>query len=53
MQAVDTFLQANDQFKAAYPGTQLERVESNRGVEEKRHGRFYLRYRYTGGVTEF
>lgn len=24
-----------------------------RGVDEKRNGRYYLRYRYAGGVTEF
>lgn len=24
-----------------------------RGIEEKRNGRYYLRYRYAGGVTEF
>ena len=53
VKAVDTVLQANEEFTAAYPGARLERVESNRGIDEKRHGRFYLRYRYTGGVTEF
>ena len=27
-----------------YPGANLSHVESNRGVADNRHGRFYLRY---------
>lgn len=53
VQAVDAFLKGNTEFQAAYPGAQLERVESNRGVQENRQGRYYLRYRYATGVTEF
>ena len=41
------------EFQAAYPQAVLERVDSMRGVDEKRNGRYYLRYRYAGGVTEF
>ena len=37
----------------AYPQAVLEQVESMRGIEEKRNGRYYLRYRYFGGATEF
>ena len=53
VEAVATVLQANDQFKTAYPDARLERVESNRGVDEHRQGRYYLRYRHPAGVTEF
>jgi len=28
-------------------------VESNRGVQENRQGRYYLRYHHDGGTTEF
>ena len=51
--AVDATLQAAEQFTAAYPQARLEHVESMRGVEEHRHGRYYLRYRHATGVTEF
>ncbi len=51
--AVDTTLHANAQFKSTYPGAQLVRVESNRGVNEHRQGRYYLRYQHTGGTAEF
>jgi hypothetical protein len=51
--AVDTTLQANEQFKSDYPDAHLEHIESMRGVDEHRHGRYYLRYRHTAGATEF
>lgn len=51
--AVDAALRADADFQAAYPGAVLERIDSMRGVDEKRNGRYYLRYRYAGGVTEF
>jgi hypothetical protein len=53
VQAVDTFLKQNAAFQAAYPGATWVRVESNRGVAENRHGRYYLRYQYDHGATEF
>ena len=53
VQAVDAFLKSNAEFQAAYPDAQLERVESNRGVAENRQGRYYLRYHYDHGATEF
>jgi hypothetical protein len=53
VEAVDAALRADAGFQSAYLGAALERVESMRGVDEKRNGRYYLRYRYTGGVTEF
>ena len=53
LEAVDTVLQGKAEFKSAYPGARLERVESMRGVDEHRHGRYYLRYRHASGVAEF
>ena len=53
VQAVDTFLKGNAEFQVAYPGAKLERVETNRGVQENRQGRYYLRYHHDGGATEF
>jgi len=51
--AVDTTLRADAQFTTTYPSAQLVRVESNRGVNEHRQGRYYLRYQHTGGTAEF
>lgn len=51
--AVDAALRADAAFQTAYPQAVLERVDSMRGVAETRNGRYYLRYRYAGGVTEF
>ena len=53
VEAVDAFLKQNAEFQAAYPGATLMRVESNRGVQENRQGRYYLRYHHDGGATEF
>ena len=53
VQAVNAVLKQNAEFQAAYPGATLVRVESNRGVAENRQGRYYLRYRYDKGTTEF
>ena len=53
IEAVDAFLKSNAAFQAAYPGARLTRVESNRGVQENRQGRYYLRYQYHTGATEF
>ena len=53
MAAVDAALRAAAAFQTAYPQAVLERVDSMRGIDEKRHGRYYLRYRHAGGVTEF
>src|SRR5262249_31818282 len=51
--AVDATLRANAQFQAAYPGAQLEHVESMRGGNERRNRRHYLRYRYRTNAAEF
>ena len=51
--AVDACLKDHAEFQAAYPGATLVRVESNRGVAENRQGRYYLRYQYDHGATEF
>ena len=53
VQAVDAFLKGNAEFQATYPGATLVRVDSNRGVQENRQGRYYLRYQYDHGATEF
>lgn len=53
VQAVDAYLKGNAEFQSTYPGATLVRVESNRGVQENRHGRYYLRYQYDHGATEF
>jgi hypothetical protein len=53
VEAVDQALRATVSFQTAYPQAVLERVESMCGVDETRNGRYYLRYRYAGGVTEF
>ncbi len=53
VEAVDAALQATQSFQTSYPHAVLERVESMRGIEEKRNGSYYLRYRHAGGVTEF
>jgi hypothetical protein len=42
--AIDSRLQADEQFQAAYPNTKLERVESMRGIPDDQEGRFYFRY---------
>ena len=51
--AVDTLLRADTQFTTAYPAAQLVHVESNRGVNEHRQGRYYVRYQYDKGTAEF
>ena len=53
VQAADAALKANSEFQAAYPGARLERVESMRGMDEHQEGRYYLRYQYASGATEF
>ena len=46
-------IKANPEFQAAYPDARLEGVESMRGMDEHQEGRYYLRYQYVSGVTEF
>lgn len=53
VEAVDAALRATASFRAAYPQAALVRVKSMRGVDEKRDGRYYLRYKHAGGMTEF
>ena len=53
VQAADAALKANPEFQAAYPGARLEGVESMRGMDEHREGRYYLRYHSASGTTEF
>ena len=53
VEAVDITLQAETQFTTTYPNAHLVRVESNRGINEHRQGRYYLRYQHAGGTAEF
>ena len=53
VQAVDAALKANPEFQAVYPDARLELVESMRGMDEHREGRYYLRYHSASGATEF
>lgn len=53
VEAVDAALRATASFRAAYPQAALVRVESMRGIDEKRDGRYYLRYKHAGGMIEF
>ncbi len=53
VEAVDVALRATESFRTAYPQAALVRVESMRGVDEKRNGRYYLRYQHSGGTAEF
>jgi len=53
VEAVDATLKSTAEFTAAYPDARLARVDANRGVNERRHGRYYLRYQHAGGMTEF
>src|SRR5262245_60492567 len=41
--AVDQAIRSNATVQTAYPGATLQRVDSMRGVSERRHGRYYLR----------
>jgi hypothetical protein len=52
VEAVNSTLNHHAEFTTAYPGAQLTRVDSNRGVNENRHGRYYLRYQHAGEMTE-
>ena len=49
---MDTYLRTNTAFTAAYPAAKLARMDSMRGMDEHRHGRYYLRYHSATGVTE-
>jgi hypothetical protein len=53
VEAVDATLKHNAEFTAAYPGARLGCIDSMRGVNEHRHGRYYLRYQHAGGMAEF
>jgi len=53
VEAADTLLRADVQCTAADPTAQLARVESNRGVNEHRQGRYYLRYQQAKEIAEF
>jgi hypothetical protein len=50
---IDAVLQANPRFRRAYPGARLTRIDSNRGLDKRDEGRFYLRYQHKKGMAEF
>ena len=52
-ESLDRALKSNQEFQAAYPNAKLIRIDSNRGVKESEAGRYYLRYQYDSGITEF
>jgi hypothetical protein len=52
-ESLDRALKSNPKFQAAYPNAKLIRIDSNRGIKESDAGRFYLRYHYDKGITEF
>jgi hypothetical protein len=53
VEAVDRVIRDNAAAQHAYPEATLQRVDSMRGVSEHRHGRYYLRYHWAQGSTEF
>jgi hypothetical protein len=52
-ESLDRALKSNQEFQAAYPNAKLIRIDSNRGIKESEAGRYYLRYHYDKGLTEF
>jgi hypothetical protein len=50
---IDRTLKSNPAFQTAYPNAKLTRIDLNRGIQENEAGRYYLRYQYDSGVTEF
>lgn len=50
---IDRRLQSDAHFREKYPKARLERVDSMRGIPPNECGRYYLLYRYQGGLTEF
>jgi len=53
VEAVDQVVRSNAVVQATYPEAALQRVDSMRGVPERRHGRYYLRYSWAKGTAEF
>ena len=53
VEAVDQAIRSNADVQHAYPGATMQRVDSMCGVSERRRGRYYLRYHWDKGVTEF
>lgn len=53
IESLDHTLKADPGFQSAYPNAKLVRIDSNRGIQNSEAGRYYLRYQYENGVTEF
>ncbi|HEY8159278.1 MAG TPA: hypothetical protein VIF10_11310 [Methylobacter sp.] len=52
-ESLDRTLKAHPVFQSTYPNAKLIRIDSNRGIQEEEAGRYYLRYQYDAGITEF
>ena len=52
-ESLDRTLKAHPVFQSTYPNAKLIRIDSNRGLQESEVGRYYLRYKYAAGITEF
>ena len=46
-------LKSDPAFKTTYPNAKLTRIDLNRGIKADEAGRYYLRYQYDAGITEF
>jgi hypothetical protein len=53
LESLDRTLKSDPVFQTAYPNAKLIRIDSNRGIKEDEAGRYYLRYQYDSGITEF
>ena len=53
IESLDRTLKAHPGFQSAYPNARLVHIDSNRGIQDSEAGRYYLRYQYDTGITEF
>lgn len=53
LEKIDLTLRVNSDFDNTYLKAQLVRIDSNRGLNDRDEGRFYLRYKHIGGMAEF
>ena len=53
IESLDRELKADPGFQCAYPNAKLVRIDSNRGIQDSDAWRYYLRYQYDAGTTEF
>jgi hypothetical protein len=50
---LDQTLKSDTNFQSKYPNAALTHAESNRSIAEQKVGRYYLRYKFDAGITEF